>query len=105
LKFPGRANPIKDEDLSDALEKFEAWKKYLETGDEEWKKKAISENSWVVSIEEIKENDYDLSARNPNRKLTVEYPAPEEIIASLEEKERKIAELLGEIKSILGEKP
>ncbi|NJE62451.1 type I restriction-modification system subunit M [Thermococcus sp. 21S7] len=100
-----RANPVKDEDLSDALEKFEAWKKYLETGDEEWKKKAISENSWVVSIEDIKENDYDLSAKNPNRKLTVEYPAPEEIIASLEEKERKIAELLGEIKSILGEKP
>ncbi|ASJ16542.1 hypothetical protein A3L04_05365 [Thermococcus chitonophagus] len=100
-----RANPIKYEDLKDALEKFEAWRKYLETGDKKWRKKAISENSWVVSIEEIKENDYDLSARNPNKKLTVEYPAPEEIIASLEEKERKIVELLGEIKSILGEKP
>ena len=100
-----RANPIKDEDLSDALQKFEAWKKYLETDDEEWKKKAFSENSWVVSVEEIKEMDYDLSARNPNRKLTIEYPAPEEIIAGLEEKERRINELLAEIKSVLGEKP
>ncbi|WP_048152402.1 class I SAM-dependent DNA methyltransferase [Palaeococcus ferrophilus] len=100
-----RANPIKDEDLSDALDKFEAWRKYLETGDEEWKKKALSENSWVVGIDKIKERDYDLSARNPNRKLTIEYPAPEEIIASLEEKERGISELLNEIKAVLGEKP
>lgn len=100
-----RANPIKDEDLSDALKKFEAWRKYLETGDEGWKRKAISENSWVVSIDEIKERDYDLSARNPNRKLTIEYPAPEEIIASLEEKEKRISELLREINSVLGEKP
>jgi len=100
-----RANPIKDEDLSDALQKFEAWKKYLETSDEEWKKKALSENSWVISIDDIKERDYDLSARNPNRKLTIEYPAPEEIIASLEEKEKRISELLAEIKSVLGEKP
>ena len=100
-----RANPIKDEDLSDALEKFSAWKKYLETHDEEWKRKALSENSWVVSIDEIKERDYDLSARNPNRRQVIEYPAPEEIIASLEEKERRISELLAEVKSILGEKP
>jgi len=100
-----RANPIKDEDLNGALQKFKAWKKHLETGDEEWKKKALSENSWIVSIDEIKERDYDLSARNPNRKLTIEYPAPEEIIASLEEKEKRISELLAEIKSVLGEKP
>ncbi|ASJ15074.1 class I SAM-dependent DNA methyltransferase [Thermococcus radiotolerans] len=100
-----RANPIKDEDLNDALQKFEAWKKYLETGDEEWKKKALSENSWIVSIDDVKERDYDLSARNPNRKLTIEYPAPEEIITSLEEKEKRISELLAEIKSVLGEKP
>ena len=100
-----RANPIKDEDLSDALSKFEAWKKYLETGDEEWKKKALSENSWVVGIDEIKERDYDLSARNPNRRRVIEYPEPEEIIASLEEKEKRISELLEEIRSVLGEKP
>ena len=100
-----RANPIRDEDLSDALEKFEAWRKYLETGDEEWKRKALSENSWFVGIDEIKEKDYDLSARNPNRRQVIEYPAPEEIIASLEEKERKISELLAEIRSVLGEKP
>ena len=100
-----RANPIKDEDLKDALEKFMAWKKYLETGDEEWKKKAISENSWVVSVEEIEEMDYDLSAKNPNRKPIIEYPAPEEIISSLEEKEKRINELISEIKTILGEKP
>lgn len=100
-----RANPIKDEDLSDALEKFEAWKRYLETGDKKWKSKYLSENSWVVDIEEIKGRDYDLSARNPNRKLTIDYPAPEEIISSLREKEERIGNLLDEISSILGGKP
>lgn len=100
-----RANPIKDEDLSDALEKFEAWKRYLETGDKKWKSKSLSENSWVVDIEEIKGRDYDLSARNPNRKLTIDYPAPEEIISSLREKEERIGNLLDEISSILGGKP
>ncbi len=100
-----RANPVRDEDLRDVLEKFQAWKKYLETENEEWKKKAISEYSWVVSIDEIKERDYDLSAKNPNRRQVVEYPPPEEILASLEEKERRISELLAEISSILGEKP
>jgi len=83
-----RANPIKDEDLKDALEKFNGWKKYLETGEEEWKQKAISENSWIASIDEVQENDYDLSARNPNRKQIIEYPEPSEIISDLLEKEK-----------------
>lgn len=104
-KTYSRSDPIKDEHLKDALEKFKAWRRYLETGDEEWRKKAISENSWVVGIEEIKERDYDLSARNPNKRQVIEYPVPEEIISSLEEKEKRISELLAEIKSILGEKP
>lgn len=100
-----RANPVKDEDLQDALEKFQAWRKYLETGNEKWKKMAISEYSWVVSIDEIKERDYDLSARNPNRRQVIEYPEPEEILESLEEKERNIMAILEELKTIIGEKP
>jgi len=99
-----RANPIKDEDLKDALEKFNGWKKYLETGEEEWKQKAISENSWIASIDEVQENDYDLSARNPNRKQIIEYPEPSEIISDLLEKEKRITELLNELRKIIGEK-
>jgi len=99
-----KANPIKDEDLADALEKFKAWKAYLETGDKEYLKKALSENSWIVGIDEIKERDYDLSARNPNRKQIIEYPEPREILESLMEKEQKILEILDELKSIVGGK-
>ena len=99
-----RANPIKDEDLVDVLEKFHAWRRYLETGNEEWKKRATSENSWIVNIDKIRELDYDLTARNPNRQQVVEYPSPMEIIKQLEENERKIMVLIKELKSIIGEK-
>ncbi|MEM2991228.1 MAG: N-6 DNA methylase, partial [Halobacteria archaeon] len=44
-----KANPITDDDLNDCFEK--------------WKKRQISENSWVVPVEEIVKRGYDLTAK------------------------------------------
>ncbi|NHV98173.1 MAG: N-6 DNA methylase [Thaumarchaeota archaeon] len=84
-----KANPVKDEHLADCYGK--------------WKNRKVSENSWIVSIEEIRERDYDLTARNPNRKQETVYAEPEELVESILEKERQILEILEEFRNILGE--
>lgn len=46
--------------------------------------------------------DYDLTARNPNRRQEASYVEPEELVESILEKERQILEILEEFRSILG---
>jgi type I restriction enzyme M protein len=82
-----KANPITDEDLKDCYEKWKRWE--------------ISENSWVVPVEEIVKRGYDLTAKNPNRREEAEYKSPEELIASVIEKERAILEIAEEIQNLL----
>ena len=83
-----KANPIEDDDLKDCYEK--------------WKKRAISKYSWIIPVEEIIKRDYDLTARNPNRKEETISKSPEELVVSALEKERQILEILEEIQSTLG---
>ncbi|MEM2998239.1 MAG: N-6 DNA methylase [Thermoproteota archaeon] len=83
-----KANPVKDEDLVDCFEK--------------WKNRMVSENSWIITGKEIVKRDYDLTARNPNRRQEASYVEPEELVESILEKERQILEILEEFRSILG---
>lgn len=86
-----KANPILDEDL------VNVWKI--------WQKQGLTDWSWNVSIDVIKENDYDLTARNPNRTNEVSYQEPLEIVENIIEKEQEIQQILSKIKDILeGEK-
>jgi len=82
-----RNNSIKDEDLQDAYKK--------------WQKREISENSWIVKVEDIVKRDYDLSAKNPNKAKSVVYRKPDELVKSVLEKEKEIEEILEKIKKIL----
>jgi len=81
-----KANPITDDDLKDCFEK--------------WKKREISEYSWVVPVEEIVKRGYDLTAKNPNKKEELEYKTPEELVASVLEKEKMILEIAEEIQNL-----
>jgi type I restriction enzyme M protein len=83
-----KAKSIKDEDLADCFEK--------------WKDRKISENSWVVSVEEVIKNGYDLTAKNPARKEEIGYPEPKEIVENILEQEQKITKILEELRDILG---
>jgi type I restriction enzyme M protein len=83
-----KANPIQDAHLEDA------WTK--------WQDRAISENSWVVSAEEIVRAGYDLTARNPNRRGETDHRSPEELAASILEKERQITAIVEEVQALLG---
>ncbi len=78
---------IKDEHFKDALEKFE--------------KREVSENSWIVSIEDIVKNNYDLTAKNPNKKDEIEYKEPQEIVFEIENIDYEIERILKEIKRLV----
>jgi type I restriction enzyme M protein len=89
-KTYSRNDPILDEHLEDAYKK--------------WQKREISENSWIVKVEDIIKNDYDLSAKNPNKIKGIEYPEPEKLYESISQKEKEITKILDEIHRVLNEK-
>jgi len=68
-----------------------------------WKKRASGDNSWAVPLAEIKERDWDLSARNPNRKDDYEHRPALELVQSIKAKEERIIELLEELEEMLEE--
>lgn len=85
-KTYSKNDPIKDEHLEDAFKK--------------WQKREISENSWIVKVEDIIKRDYDLSAKNPNSVKEISCKRPEELIKSLLEKEEEIEKILNELKNV-----
>jgi len=78
---------IKDKHFEDVLKKIET--------------REISENSWVVPIEEIVERNYDLTPKNPNKRDEMEYKDPKEILEEIETIDYEIGKLLEEIKSLM----
>lgn len=68
---------------------------------EKWQKKASSENSWIVPVEEIMAKNYDLSAKNPNDKGDIEHKSPAEILRLIASKEIKIQSLIKELEGVI----
>jgi len=66
-----------------------------------WKKRLEGDNSWTSSVEDIVEREFDLSAKNPNRKDDYEHKPALEIVQSIKAKEERIMDLLGELEGIL----
>lgn len=64
-------------------------------------KREISETSWTLSVEEIAERGYDLSAKNPNRKIDDEHRPALELVQSIKSKEERVLDLLKELEAIL----
>ena len=61
-------------------------------------KREISENSWIVKIEDIIKRDYDLSAKNSNKVKLTNYRSPDKIVDGVLKKEEEIAMIIKEIK-------
>jgi type I restriction enzyme M protein len=66
-----------------------------------WQKREISENSWLISIDEIKERGYDLSPKNPNSADVDAHLSPEEILGEIEGNQKEIVGVLSSLKKIL----
>ena len=62
-------------------------------------KREISENSWTVKVEDLK--NFDLSAKNPNKIKEEIIRNPEEIISEIEKNNLEITKLVSELKNIL----
>jgi len=99
LKKFSKGSPIQDEHFKEARRLWTAWDAYRKgQGPRE---ACLSECSWIVSAEEIKARDYDLTARNPNRQKTETLPPPMEILAGLLECERQILSIMEELNELL----
>lgn len=100
LKKFSKGSPIQDEHFAEARELWRAWDAYRKGfGPRE---ACLSQRSWIVQVEEIKQRGYDLTARNPNSRETETLPSPSEIVAGLLELEREIWEIVEELNDLLG---
>jgi type I restriction enzyme M protein len=62
-----------------------------------WDNRVENEHCWKISVDKIADNDYNLDFKNPKREAKKDRRLPEDILASMIEKEQKILELLREI--------
>ena len=83
----GKTNPLNDNDLAEFVS--------LQTT------KADTEKSWVVSVDDIDEETYDLSVKNPNAPEEAPLRAPEEIIDDMAARDEETKGILDGIRSML----
>jgi type I restriction enzyme M protein len=74
---------------------YEHFKEFLDS----WKERKLTDNSWIVQVNDIKE--YDISAKNPNNVEVIEHKAPLELVKGIKENNVLIDKLMGEIEEIL----
>lgn len=103
LIFFERGRPTKDVWYYDLTGKFSKGKPITDAALEDcWKKyqnRSESNSSWIVPAEKLK--NYDLTAKNPNAKPDLAHKPPVELVREIEEKEKRIGEILSEIDNIL----
>jgi type I restriction enzyme M protein len=82
-----KTKPLQFEEFADCI----AW----------WDQRAENERAWKVPVEQIIENGYNLDVKNPKARQDLESLSPQELVDDIVAKERRILELLTEIKVIL----
>ena len=83
----GKTNPLNEQDLAEFVEMA--------------KTQELSDNSWMVDVETVNKDTWDLTVNNPNRVEEVDDRTPQEIIADIEELDVQAAEALRAIKALL----
>ena len=61
----------------------------------------MSDRSSVVAASAVAANNYNLDLKNPNRPDDYEHMPPEKLASDIAAKEKRIAELMGEIEMML----
>ena len=64
-----------------------------------WETRKITDNSWIVNINDIK--DFDISAKNPNKNDAIEHKSPIELVENIKLNNALINDLLDEVEEIL----
>jgi type I restriction enzyme M protein len=83
-----KTKPLQYEEFADCI----AW----------WDKREENERSWKVPVEQILANECNLDIKNPNGKTDFEHLPPEQLVEDILKKEQRIAEIMMEIKQVLG---
>jgi type I restriction enzyme M protein len=83
----GKTNSLNDKDLKEFTELF--------------KKKGEGNNSWLVKINNINKETYDLGANNPNRKEEFDNRTPEKILAEIEKLDTEVLKAIKSIKDLI----
>jgi type I restriction enzyme M protein len=89
IRKVNKGNPLVYDDFKDFFERLT-----LDPQDP----KRISERSWYQTIEEIKNSNYDLKAKNENAPDLSDKRTPAELIAIIEESQKKIEESLKKLR-------
>jgi type I restriction enzyme M protein len=92
----GRKNYTKTQPLQ-----FEEFKPCIDW----WKKRKENGRAWRVSAEEILANGCNLDRKNPSSKEDITHRPPEELVAGILLKERRIVEIMVEVQNLLKRKP
>ncbi len=82
-----KTRPIQFEEFADCL----AW----------WNHREENERVWRVPVEQVIENGYNLDLKNPNATQAIEHLPPEQLVEDILAKERRIIEIIEEIKQAL----
>lgn len=83
----GKTNPLNDDDLREFIELQASF--------------AGSEKSWTIDADQIDQDSFDLSVKNPNNGEEVSLRDPLEILAEIEALDAESAEVLAEIRGML----
>src|SRR5438552_617279 len=70
-----------------------------------WKERKEGERAWKVAVEKVVENGCNLDVKSPHAKEDFEHLPPEQLAEDILAKEMRIAEIMREIKELLGRKP
>jgi len=66
-----------------------------------WNERDENERAWKVSADELLSNNCNLDRKNPRGKEDITHLPPEQLVASILEKEQRIAEIAGRIQKLL----
>jgi type I site-specific restriction endonuclease len=70
-----------------------------------WNKREENERAWRVPVADLLAGNCNLDRKNPRAKEDIAHLPPEQIVASIIEKEQRIAEIMGRIQKLLAEGP
>jgi type I restriction enzyme M protein len=76
---------------------FEEFRPLLEW----WGRREEGERAWKVSAQQVIDSGFNLDLKNPRAAAKLEHLPPEQLVASIVEKERKILSIMGEIETLL----
>lgn len=74
---------------------------HLEDILKKWKKREISDTSWVVSIDEIRDRGFDLSPKNPNNRMNIPVLSSGDVFQEIENAQQEINEIISKLKKQL----